>query len=91
MRSWDYRSRRPWAYWRFDLNEDPPEDLRDQTIRLAELGDLADAELAELAERANEARLRIGTSAEHISAARTEVERHPDRERVELYEAVTRP
>ena len=47
--------------------------------------ELTDEEFADLAERANEARLRIGTKAEHISAPGTEMERHPDREIVELY------
>jgi hypothetical protein len=31
----------------------------------------------------------VGTKAEHVSAPGTEMERHPDRETVELYEAVT--
>ena len=33
--------------------------------------------------------MRVGTKAEHVSAPGTEMERHPDRETVELYEAVT--
>jgi hypothetical protein len=48
---------RPWAYWKFELGEDPPDD--DPVVRLAELGLLRDEEVAAIAERANEARMRI--------------------------------
>ena len=74
---------RPWAYWRFELGEEPPQDDR-QPIRLAELGLLRDDEVAAIAERANEARPRIGTTAEHYGP-----NCWPDRDAVELHEAVT--
>jgi hypothetical protein len=75
---------RPWAYWRFELGEDPP-DGDDAAIRLAELGLLRDDEIAAIAERANEARPRIGTTAEHYGP-----DYRPDRRAVELHEAVKR-
>jgi hypothetical protein len=52
------------------------------------LGELRDDELAAARERANEARLRVGTAGEHISASGTRMERRPDRETVELGEQV---
>jgi hypothetical protein len=75
---------RPWAYWRFELGEDRP-DGDDAAIRLAELGLLRDDEIAAIAERANEARMRIGTAAEHHGP-----NYWPDRDAVELHEAVKR-
>jgi hypothetical protein len=72
---------RPWAYWRFELGEDPP-DGDDAAIRLAELGLLRDDEIAAIAERANEARARIGTAAEHYGP-----NYRPDHDAVELHEA----
>jgi hypothetical protein len=75
---------RPWAYWRFELGEDPP-DGDGAAIRLAELGLLGDDEIAAIAERANEARMRIGTPAEHYGESYW-----PDREAVKLHEAVKR-
>lgn len=70
---------RPWAYWKFELAEEPHQDH--EPIRLAELGLLRDEEIAAIAERANEARARIGSTAEHVTA---------DVEVVKLYEAVKR-
>jgi hypothetical protein len=73
---------RPWAYWRFELGEDRP-DGDHAAIRLAELGLLRDDEIAAIAERANEARPRIGTTAEHYGP-----NFRPDVRAVELHEAV---
>jgi hypothetical protein len=70
---------RPWAYWEFELKEERPARSGQEAIRLAELGLLRDDELAAIAERANEARVRIGTTAEHYGA---------DRRAIELHEAV---
>jgi hypothetical protein len=67
---------RPWAFWEFDLREKQPED---EPIRLAELGLLRENEIAAIAERANEARGRIGTSAEVDP---------PDQRAVKLHEAI---
>lgn len=80
---------RPWGYWRFVLGEEQPRPRAAETIRLAELGELTNSEIAAIAERAQEAELRVGTKAEHVSAPGTEMECHPDRETAELYEAVT--
>jgi len=74
---------RPWAFWRFDLDEDPPED-DDAVIRLAELGLLRDHEVAAIAEAANEAKLRIDTGAEHYGPDNY----RPDRDAVKLEQAV---
>jgi hypothetical protein len=76
---------RPWAYWKFELGEDEP-DGDDAAIRLAELGLLRDDEIARIAERANEARPRIGTTAEHSDGG----DFRPDVRAVELHEAVKR-
>ena len=73
---------RPWAYWKFELGEDPPDN---EPVRLAELGLLRDDEVAAIAERANEARARIDTPAEHHGP-----NCYPDRDAVELHEAVKR-
>jgi hypothetical protein len=73
---------RPWAYWRFDLHEDRPDD-DDAPIRLAELGLLREDELVRIVERANEGRARIGTNAEHRGPAGS-----ADVDAVELHEAV---
>ena len=55
----------PWAFWRFEVGEEPPEDpWHDEPVRLAELVLVAAEELADFQERANVARLRIGTVAE---------------------------
>ena len=75
---------RPWAYWKFELGEDPP-DGDDAAIRLAELGLLRDDEIARIAERANEGRPRIGTTAEHVSG---DGSYRPDVLAVELHEVV---
>jgi hypothetical protein len=80
--------RRPWAHWWFDLGEEIPRDFAAEAVRLAELGLLRDDELAALRERATEARLRVGTAAERISALGTHMEQRPDRDAVALYEAV---
>jgi hypothetical protein len=77
--------RRPWAYWEFELKEERP-DGDEEAIRLAELGLLRDDEVAAIAERANEGRARIGTTAEHIGWN----DYYPDRDAVELHEAVKR-
>jgi hypothetical protein len=80
------RGRRRWAYWKFELGEDPP-NLEEKPIRLAELGLLRGDEVVAIAERAAEARLRIGTDAErHGSGGRD----RPDRRAVALHEAVER-
>ncbi len=39
---------RPWAYWHFELGEDPPEELDEQTVRLAEIGKLTAREAGEV-------------------------------------------
>jgi hypothetical protein len=75
---------RPWAYWKFDLHEDRPED-DDASIRLAELGLLREDELVRIAERANEGKARIGTDAEHRGP-----DGSADIDAVELHEAVKR-
>jgi hypothetical protein len=75
---------RPWAFWRLEIGEEPPED-DDEPIRLAELGLLRDDEIAAIAERANEGRPRIGTTAEHYGP-----NYRPDVRAVELHEAVKR-
>jgi hypothetical protein len=62
------RPTRPWGWWKFEAGEDQPRGFDAQTLRLAELGELRDDELAAVRERAYEARLRIGTGSEHISA-----------------------
>jgi hypothetical protein len=76
---------RAWAYWKFEVGEEPPDDDH-EPIRLAELGLLRDDEIAAIAERANEGRARIGTGAEHYGWGGY----YPDREAVELHEAVKR-
>ena len=86
MRDRTYDGRRPWAYWRFELGEDPP-DRDQEPIRLAELGLLRDEEIAAITEQANEARARIGTPAEQISGGGSSCS-YPDREAVELGEAL---
>jgi hypothetical protein len=73
---------RPWAYWKFELGEDLPDN---EPVRLAELGLLRVDEIAAIAERANEARMRVDTPAEHYGP-----DCHPDRDAVELHEAVKR-
>jgi hypothetical protein len=75
---------RPWAYWRFELGQEPPDD---EAIRCAELGLIREDEIAAIAERANEARARIGTAAEHISG---DGSYRPDVEAVQLHEGVKR-
>ena len=82
---------RPLGYWRFVLGEYPPRPRDSETIRLAELGELSDEEIAAIAEKANEARLRIDTDGERISGGNRDTPGagFPDREAVELYEAVT--
>jgi hypothetical protein len=82
------RPTRPWGWWKFEAGEDQPRGFDAQTLRLAELGELRDDELAAVRERAYEARLRIGTGSEHISAKGTDMEQRPDREAVELWERV---
>jgi hypothetical protein len=79
---------RPWAYWKFDLGENKPPTRYQEALRLAELDLLREDELVALQERANEASLRVGTPAEHISAFRLPNEYRPDQEAVELWEAV---
>ncbi len=71
---------RPWGWWRFEVGEDLPEN---EPVRLAELGLLGDDEIAAIAERATEARMRVDTPAEHYGP-----DCHPDRDVVELHEAV---
>jgi hypothetical protein len=73
---------RPWGWWKFELGEDPPDD---EPVRLAELGLLREDKIAAIAERANEARVRIDTPAEHYGP-----NYYPDRDAVELHEAVRR-
>ena len=80
--------RRPGAWWEFEAGEEMPRERGAEAIRLAELGELRPDEVAALRERANEAKLRVGTAAERISALGTELEQRPDRDAVELYEAV---
>lgn len=79
---------RPWAWWRYEAGEQRPTGLDAEAIRLAELGELSVAEKQSIARRAAEAEPRIGTAAERISAAGTELERRPDREAVALAEAI---
>lgn len=82
---------RPWGYWRFVLGEAQPRPRDAETIRLAELGELTDKEIAAIAEKANEAKLRVDTDGERISGGNRDTPGagFPDREAVELYEAVT--
>ena len=87
MRDRVYDGRRPWAYWRFELGEERP-DRDQEPIRLAELGLLRDEEIAAITEKVNEARVRIGTPAEHISGGGSTCS-YPDRETVELGEALS--
>src|SRR3954447_13513853 len=75
---------RPWAYWEFELNEERP-DGDEEAIRLAELGLLRDDEIAAITERAKVGRARIGTTAKHHGP-----NYYPDRDAVELHEAVKR-
>ena len=79
--------RRPWAWWAFEAREAQPE-RGDEPVRLAQLGELTVSELAGLRERANEARLRVGTTGERVSALGTAMEQRPDRVAVELLERV---
>jgi hypothetical protein len=101
---WQHRAdaSRPWGYWRFVLGEEMPrphwnpeahrmEEKHAETIRLAELGELTDEEVAAIAEKANEAKLRVNTDSEQIGGGNRDSPgaEFPDREAVELYEAVT--
>ena len=86
MRDRTYDGRRPWAYWHFELGEDPP-DRDQEPIRLAELGLLRDEEIVAITEHANEARARIGTGAEHYGGINGN--ERPDRKAVELGEALS--
>jgi len=79
---------RPWAWWRYEAGESRPAGLNAETTRLAELGELSVAEKQAIARRAAEAEPRIGSAAERISAAGTDLERHPDREAVALAETI---
>jgi hypothetical protein len=87
---------RPWAFWVFDLGEEPPRPDDDdqggsfalEAVRLAELGELTDDELAALREQANEAKLRIGTGSERISGGWRKYGISMDQQDVDLWEAV---
>ena len=90
---------RPWAYWKFELGEEPPRDDGEkipypfrEAIRLAELGDLQPDEVAALAERAAQAKTRIdkGWHYERISALGTDMERFSDRETVAAWEKLAK-
>lgn len=74
---------RPWAFWKYELNERRPEGSGAEAVRIAELGLLRDDEIAAIAGRANEAKARIGTDAEYRGPSYW-----PDRDAVELHEAV---
>ena len=94
--------RRPWAWWAFELGEEPPterwnpgagpggriEGAGDETVRLAELGELTADELAALREGANEAKLRIGTDSERISGGLRKHGTSVDQRAADLWEAV---
>jgi hypothetical protein len=58
---------RAWAFWVFDIEEEPPRGYGADVVRLAEVGLLKPDEVAALEERANEARLRVGTPRERVS------------------------
>jgi hypothetical protein len=76
---------RPWAWWVFERDEEPPpHEPGAEEIRLAELGELTNEELAAIAERANVARTRVNTPAEHRGP-----NYFPDRRAIELYERVS--
>jgi hypothetical protein len=79
---------RSWGWWQFEAGEEMPRGRDAETLRLAELGELRDDELAALQERANEARLRVDTGGERISAFRTDFEQRPDRDAVALHARV---
>jgi hypothetical protein len=76
---------RPWGWWRFEAGREEP-CRAEEVVYLAECGELTDAEVAAIAERANEARIRIGTPAEHCGG--TDGSYRPDRDAVKLHEAV---
>lgn len=97
--------KRVWGWWAFEAREPMPreryipsegghlgrtEGFGDETVRLAELGELSREELAALQEDANEARLRVGTDAEHISGGwrNTPGAVSMDAQAVELWERV---
>ena len=76
---------RSWAYWRFRLGEEPPDDRRRESIRLAELGELTPEEIAEIAVDAERCREFLAEGGPFYHGSE-----HGARERVELYEAVER-
>jgi hypothetical protein len=76
---------RPWAWWRLEAREEPPDGMDAQAVRLAELGLLRRDELAVLRERATEARLRVDTDDE-----RSGPDYFPDRDAVAAWGAVER-
>jgi hypothetical protein len=78
---------RSWAFWKFQVGREPPDD-NDQPIRLAELGLLRDDEVAALAEGASEAAMRLGTADQYLGSV-DGAEPH-DRGVVERFEAVKR-
>jgi hypothetical protein len=78
---------RPWGWWRFEAGREEP-SRAEGVVYLAECGELTGEEVAAIAERANEARIRIGTPAEHCGG--TDGSYRPDRDAVELHEAVKR-
>ena len=73
---------RPWAWWTFELGEEPPDE---PALRLAELGLLRDDERARITARAAEGRARIGTPREHHDGNGHSA----DRDAVALDQAVT--
>ena len=75
---------RPWGWWRFTAGREEPDDL-EAAVYLAERGELTGREIAALEERANEAQMRDRTDREHHGP-----NCHPDRDAVELHEAVKR-
>jgi hypothetical protein len=87
---------RPWGWWQFAAREEMPHpadpvdgELRAvEAVRLAELGELTAEELAALREEANEAKLRIGSDAEHISGGWRKHGVSLDAQAIELWEAV---
>jgi hypothetical protein len=74
---------RPWAFWRFEVGEDPPEETKAEALRLAQLGLLTDDEHDVLRSRAEAAQQRISTDAQQIGA-----DFYKDRMDAELWDAV---
>jgi hypothetical protein len=91
---WHFEAGRDEHLTEYPLRQGEPIDERanaidayylEPVVYLAEHGHLRDDEIAAIAERANEARMRVGTPAEHYGSGGVD---RVDRRAVKLYEAV---